>query len=321
MRILAAFLALVFVATPAFAAYADELSNAGETPSFLANVSYAGENYTVYGLLYGSSMNAMVIHYPNGSLVLDNSTFGIVSSLYRIQALGSDKDAKNPIETGLNLSKTDLNSFNERLESKTSAISTKIATTNVDVIGYQEMVDLLISEGANYAKSSDMLSELESLLREASDLMSRGMFNSALDILASASTIGPKIEASADASLAIKDAERALEPTLEAIRNASSYDVSEIEAYYYEASSALDSARSSYESGNYASAGLDATAVQEMAVQIQAKVDDLKQQSPLTGWAIRSLTYMPYALGAIAAAALGLFVYKKKTAKITYEYY
>jgi hypothetical protein len=166
-----------------------------------------------------------------------------------------------------------------------------------------------------------MLSELESLLREASDLMSRGMFNSALDILASASTIGPKIEASAEASLTIKDAERALEASLEAIRNASSYDVSEIEAYYYEASSALDSARSSYESGNYASAGLDATAVQEMAVIIQSKVDDLKQQNPLTGWAIRSLTYLPYALGVLAATALGFFVYKKRTQKITYEYY
>jgi hypothetical protein len=315
--------------------YADELINGNETYSSIANVSYEGRGYFLYGIYLDKQPKLIVLQDSLNNLVEDNKTIQNVFYDYRLKLIETSENAT--IENPKYMADKDFISFIIRIQEKENIVSNKTNIIENFVPQFQSSVLNLSSQGAQVLKSITLLSDFQDLIWQSKLLMVQNRFNSAYKILEDAEKLIPKINLDITYSFKVNQGNKAMDSVLTLILDAKrqGLDVKDIENEFDNANSLLFVAKEDYQNENYdvidskINSILYATdkIIQDIseilitAPKIQQNVSSnpLPQPSP-TSLAIRDYSWISLVLG-IAVISIAIFIiYKRRTSRFVYHY-
>jgi hypothetical protein len=333
MKKLVFVLVLVLLIKPAFGfSYAEELINENETYNSIANISYEGKDYLLYGIYQDSQERLIAIQDSLDVLTTSNKTIRDIFYAYRYNILESSEN--ETVENPKIASEKDFNLLVNRIREKKSYVENKIKDIEDVTPQYQLLILNLSSQGAYASKSIKLFSDMQDLIWQAKMLFYENKFNSADKVLENSKKIAPRITLDVRSSFRVNEGSLALEKALADISDMrkQGYDTKRIEEMLDNANSLLTEAKNSYINEDYDNIDSKIASVLETADKISYEIEKLKVIKPQvtqnvtttqqpTGLLIRDYSWMSYALGIVAIVAIAVFlVYKKRTSKFVYHY-
>lgn len=330
-KLILAFILILLVKPVLGFSYAEELINENETYSAIANISYEGKNYLLYGIYQDNQTKLIALQDNLDNLITNNDTIRGVFYAYRLKVL--EASGNETIENPRIASEKDFNLFFNRFQEKKSLVNNKINDIEIITPQYQSLILNLSSQGAYASKSIKLFSDLQELVWQAKMFLFQNKFNSADGKLEDAKKIAPRITLDVRSSFRVNEGSLALDKALSLISNArkEGYDVKDIENYFDSANSLLTEAKNSYLNEDYDSIDSKIASVLETVDKISYEIEKLKvikpqvqQNVPIpeqpTGLMIRDYSWFSYILG-IAIITVAIFlVYKRRTSKFVYHY-
>ena len=337
MKKLVLLFAFLLLARPVFGfSYAEELVNENETYNFIANISYEGKDYLLYGIYKNNETNLIIIQDSLDNLITSNETIKNVFYDYRYKILEASE--KETIENPRIASENDFNLFFKRIQEKKNLVNNKIIDIESITPQYQLLILNLSSQGAYASKSIELFSNMQQLIWNAKMFLYENKFNSADKTLEESKSIAPRITLDVRSSFRVNEGTLALDNILATINDLrkQGYDTKNIENYFDNANSLLTEAKNSYVNEDYDSIDSKIKSVLEAVDKISYEIEKLKvinaqtQNLPTqtanqpTGLMITDYSWVSYLLGLfviIAVIAIAIFmIYKKRTSTFTYHY-
>ena len=334
-------LVLIFlVLKPVFGdSYAEELVNENENYNNIANISYEGRSYVLYGIYQNNTLKFIVLQDALNNLITENETIKNIFYQYRLKSIESSQG--ETIENPKYVSDKDFNSFVIRIKEKYDATQNKVNELEGYIPSFEKAIFNLSFQNAQISKPIKLFSEFQDSIWEAKLLFYRNKFNSADKGLESAKQIIPKLTLDINTSLNINKGVSVLENSLSLINDAKKegYEIKDIENEFDSANSLIFEAKDDYMNEKYDLVvnKIDSIlkTVEKIAKDIQEiRASELKpetvQNVPVTttqaiqqptGSFIQNYPTLLTAFAGIAIVAVVVVIfYKRRTSKFVYHY-